>query len=125
LRRGGRRRFEVGEQLRRLALRQRVEPEASGRGGRQGGRQPRRRLAGPEGERQQDRRLGASAQQGGDELGRGVVRPVQIVERQDERAIGGQAFEQAAHRPVRPVTLVRDGARLGAGRAAQRRQHLR
>ena len=47
---------------------------------------------------------------------------MQVVERQDERALVGQVLEQAPHRPVHAEPLVGERAGRRRARAAQRRQ---
>ena len=75
------------------------------------------RLAGPEAERQQDRRIRLAADQRRDQLDRGAVAPVQVVEHQHERLPVGDQPEQAPDGAVGPVALVGDRRRLAVGRA--------
>ena len=78
------------------------------------GRKPRASSTGP---------VGGAARQRRDQLERGAVAPVQVVEDHHERLGLGYQGEQARDRAVCAVALVgqRAGASIGA---AERRQHL-
>ena len=59
----------------------------------------------PERAREQHRPVGRAAQQRGDDLERRLVGPVQVVEREQQRAADGEPVEQLLHRAVRAVAL--------------------
>ena len=68
---------------------------------------------------------GGPVQQAGREIdGRGV-RPVEVVEDEDQRLGGRQPFEQLADGPVGPVALVQDSRATAAAEVRQRREDLR
>ncbi len=70
------------------------------------GREPGGRLTGAEREHGEHRRVRRSPEQGGDEVDRGRVGPMEVVQEQHERARVGQPAQERSHRPVRPVALV-------------------
>ena len=82
------------------------------RGTRQSGRQLLCRLPGPEPQRQQDRGRRLAPDEGGDQLDRRAVTPVQVVEHKHQRLLGGDQPQQPPDRLMSPVALVRD--RFGA-----------
>jgi hypothetical protein len=97
----------------------------------------RRQLARPRGEHRQVGRPRRTAQQVQDDLDRGVVGPVQVVEHQRVRPLAPELVEQGAERAVQAVALGgrdgrcrladgrQDGPELRPGRLDARRVHRR
>ena len=79
-------------------------------------------LPGAEGERDQHGSRRRAAQQVGDQLERGVVGPVHVVEHQDDGVAHRHPLQQRAHRAVGMEALVLQAARSGSRRRG-RRQH--
>ncbi len=102
-----------------LGLRERTETDLGDHpvaaGGLQRREQAVRDLAGAEGERDQHRRHGRAAQQVGDQLERGVVGPLHVVEDEHDRVAHGHPLEQGAHRAVGVEALVLQPARPRGG----------
>ena len=105
------------EQRRRLGLAERREPQLGDLGARQRGEQPLRGLARPVGEGEQHRPVEPAAQQRADELQRGVVAPVQVVEHEHEPVLRGERLQQRLDRPVRAEAVVGHGAAVPGRRA--------
>jgi hypothetical protein len=97
---------EVAHQLAGVGLVEPAEREPARRADGQCGAQASGRLARAEGEGEQHRKIGPAAQEGRDQLERGAVAPVQVVQHEDERAIARQHLQQGAHRPMHPEALV-------------------
>ena len=116
-------RLRRAEQRLRLGLAERTErdlghhPVAAGLLER--GEQAVRHLAGAERERDQDRARRRAAQQVGDQLERGVVRPVDVVEHEQERVAHRHPLEQGTHRAVGVEALVLEPAGRGRRRRRQ------
>ena len=102
--------------------RQAPAPPVAGGGG-QGGAQLRVGLAGAVGHGDHDTGFGRVVAEVTDELGRGRVRPVHVVEQEHDRPRAGQLFEQGAHRLVGPVPLGMDRAGPSSGRPTEGREH--
>ena len=82
-------------------------------------------LAGAEGERDQDRRHRRAAQQVGDQLERGVVGPLHVVEHQHDRVTHGHPLQEGPHRAVGVEALVLQTARPGRRRRTGARARAR
>ncbi len=109
--------LEIAQQLAGLRLAELAERDAADRRHRERGRQAGGRLARPEREREQHRHARTAPQQRRDQLDRCGVAPVQVVQHEHERTVGGQQGQQHADRPMAAVALI--GHRLptpGAGR---------
>ena len=76
------------------------------------------------GEHEQHRGGGRLAQQGGEQVDRGRVRPVDVVEDEHERLRRGEPLEQRARRPVHAVALVLEHRRGGRRALRERGQDL-
>ncbi len=82
----------------------------------------RHRLAGAGDEREQDRGPRRAADQVREQLERGGVGPVQVVEREQERLLGRQQLEQRADALVQAEALLRGGGRWGGLVRGERRE---
>ena len=115
---------EAGRQQRIGGLRrERPELERPGRAvaaGRPEGVLEGRRAARPRGEAEQHAASRAPVEQERDDVGRGRVGPVDVVEQEGHGAVGGPALEQRPHRAGHPVAL-----HGGRGRHAGGPAHLR
>ena len=80
------------------------------RGCRKRRREACRRLSRAERKREEDGCVGATAQQGCDELDRCLVAPVQVVEDDDEWPVLCEELEERPRGAVRAVALVGEGA---------------
>jgi hypothetical protein len=80
-------------------------------------------LPGTKPQRQQDRGGRLASHEGGDQLDRGAVAPVQVVQHEHQRVGVRNQPEQLAHGAMSAVALVRDGARRAVA-APQRGQQL-
>ena len=116
-------RIHVAEQLRRLRLAQLLQADPQERGHRERGGQALRSLAAAEREGDQHGRLRPAPQQRREQLDRGGVGPVEVVQHEHERVRIGQPLEQRPHGAVGPVALVRQ-RRIGLpARLPQAGQH--
>ena len=120
------RRDRVGEQLGGLLARERLEPDHRGAGvvtaGGEDVADASERLLGTVGGRDQRRTRGWSARERKEQLERGVVGPVKVVEREDEATAGREPAEKPGDGAVGEVALDDD---LGLARLAQARKDRR
>ncbi len=99
----------VPDERRRLGLAERGEPQPDDVGARERGEEALRRLPGPVGEGEQHRPVEPAAQQRADQLQRGVVAPVQVVEHEHEPVLRGERLQQRLDRPVGAIAVVGHG----------------
>ena len=104
---------DVAQQRERLVMAERFQVQVLGAGVERAHRDAAFRRA--QREHEQVRRARRAAQQVLDELDRRVVRPVQVVQRQSDRALAGEQLDQPAQRPV-----VAEALRGGLGRGGRR-----
>ena len=109
----------LGGQRRELEL---AHP-ALARGGLERRGDPAGELARAVGERDQHLPPRRAAQHVGEQLERGVVGPVQVVEHDHDRAARGEALEQGTHRAVGTEALVLHAGHRRPLRAGERREH--
>ena len=81
-------------------------------------------LRAPEGQREEDRRLGPAPQERDQQLDRCLVGPVEVVEDDDQRAFPREELEQLAGGPVGAIPLVGNGATAARGGTAQGREDV-
>ena len=105
-------RLEIAEQQVRLRFGERLEHDPLRGGHRECGRQRRRSGRGAKADCEQHGCIRLAAQQGGEQLERRLVAPVQVVEDDDERLLAREQLEQPADGPVGAVALVGDGSTL-------------
>ena len=101
---------------------QRREVDQGQRGGGERGGERLGRHPGPEREGQQDGRRGRAADERGDQIDRGAIGPVKIVEKQDDRLAVGDELQQSPHGLVHSISLVAEDVAGATPAVRQRRE---
>jgi hypothetical protein len=115
----------VADQLERRGVGKRGEGDEPAAGGAGRVQDARRGLDGPQGEGEQVRRAGGAAQEVQDQLDRGVVGPVEVVEQQGHRPLAREQLQQCAEGAVAAEALAGARCRRRGARERRRRRQRR